>query len=123
MKKIALLFTGVTVWLSVVAQQQTFDLTTFTAPKGWKKQATETAIQFSKEDAIKGTYCLITLYKAVPGTANSKENFDLAWVSIVKEMVTVATEPEMQSPANDKGWELQSGYVPFESDGSKGVVL
>lgn len=123
MKKIALLFTGVTVWLSVVAQQQTFDLTTFTAPKGWKKQVTETAIQFSKEDAIKGTYCLITLYKAVPGTANSKENFDLAWVSIVKEMVTVATEPEMQSPANDKGWELQSGYVPFESDGSKGVVL
>ncbi len=105
------------------AQKSTFDISTFTTPKGWIKEASESAVQFKKEDAAKGTYCLMTLYKAVPGTTNSKENFDLAWSSIVKEMVTVTIEPEMQSPANDKGWELQSGYAPFESEGSKGVVL
>jgi hypothetical protein len=105
------------------AQQQTFDLATYNAPKGWKKQTAETAIQFSKEDAAKGTYCLITLYKAVPGTSNSKENFDLAWTSIIKEMVTVSTAPEMQDVTTENGWETQTGFAPFESNGNKGLAL
>lgn len=104
-------------------QTETFDLTIYTAPKGWKKQPAESAIQFSKEDATKGTYCIITLFKAVPGTADSKENFDLAWASVVKEMVTVSAAPEMQLPATEDGWEAQSGYAPFESDGNKGIVV
>lgn len=105
------------------AQKQTFDLTTYTPPKAWKKQTTASTIQFTKDDAAKGTYCIITLLKAMPATDNGKENFDLAWTSIVKEMVTVATPPEMQPSATDEGWEAQSGYAPFEKDGDKGVVL
>ena len=109
--------------LNAFAQKQTFDISTYTVPKGWVKQPSEAAVQFSKEDAAKGTYCLITLYKSVPGTANSKENFDLAWASLVKEMVTVSTAPEMQPVATENGWEAQSGYAPFESDGNKGVAM
>ena len=108
---------------NVFAQKQTFDITTFTPPKGWKKQAAESAIQFSKENTAKGTYCLITLYKSVPGTANAKENFDLAWETLVKEMVTVSTLAEMQPAAIEDGWEAQSGYAPFEGEGSKGIVV
>ena len=106
-----------------IAQTETFDLSTYTPPKTWKKQPAESAVQFTKEDAAKGTYCIITLYKAVPGTANSKENFDLAWATLVKEMVTVSVAPEMQPSASENGWEAQSGYAPFESDGNKGVVV
>ena len=109
--------------IAAFAQKETFDITTYTAPKGWKKTAAASAIQFSKEDATKGTYCMITLYKAIPGTANPKENFDLAWASVVKEMVTVSTAPEMQPVATENGWETQSGYAPFESDGNKGIVV
>ena len=106
-----------------VAQKETFGITTFTPPKGWKKEASESALQFTKEDAAKGTYCLITLYKAVPGTTNSKENFELAWASVVKEMVTVSVAPEMQPAATENGWEMQSGYAPFEKEGEKGIAL
>ena len=105
------------------AQQETFDIATYKAPKTWKKEKTESAIQFTKEDAAKGIYCMITLFKAVPATPNAKENFDLAWTSVVKEMVTVATPPEMQASAIENGWEAQSGYAPFEKDGNNGVVI
>lgn len=105
------------------AQTETFDLATYTAPKGWKKQPAESAVQFSKKDATKGTYCLITLYKAVRGTASSKENFDWAWSSLVKEMVTVSAAPDMQPAATENGWEVQSGYAPFENEGEKGIAL
>jgi hypothetical protein len=123
MKKI-LLLCFVCVWMGkIFAQSQTFDLATFTPPQGWKKQPGENAIQLSKEDTAKGTYCLIMLYKSVPGTAASRENFDLAWTSLVKEMVTVSSEPEMQNPELKDGWETQSGYARFEGEAGKGIVI
>jgi hypothetical protein len=103
--------------------KQVFDIVTYIPPKGWKKQFTENALQLTKEDGARGTYCIITLYKAIPGTADSKENFDLAWASLVKEMVTVSAAPEMQAVENKEGWEIQSGYATFESDSVKGVVI
>jgi len=123
MKKIFLVCIFCASLTTAFAQKETFDLTTFSPPKAWAKQLAENAVQYSTEDAAKGTYCLITLYKAVPGTASSKENFDLAWTSLVKEMVTVSSEPGMQPPATENGWETQSGLAPFESDGNKGAVL
>ena len=123
MKKIIFFFIFCSSATIAFAQKETFDITTYTLPKGWKKQPSESAVQFSKEDAAKGTYCLITLYKAVPGTASPKGNFDLAWTSIVKEMVIVSANPEMQPAETENGWETQTGYAPFESDGCKGVVL
>jgi len=121
MKKIILLCVLCASVTTSFAQRETFDLTTYTSPKGWKKQTTESAVRFTKEDAAKGTYCMITLYKTVAGKADSKNNFDLAWASLVKEMVTVSTAPQMQPSATKDGWEAQSGYAPFESDGNKGI--
>ena len=105
------------------AQKETFDLASYTPPKTWKKQVAESSVQFSKENAAKGTYCLVTFLKSMPGTANAKENFDLAWTSILKEMVTITTAPEMQPPATENGWEAYSGYAPLEKEGNKGVAI
>jgi hypothetical protein len=123
MKKIFSLCLFILIVKISIAQPQTFDITTFTAPKGWKKQTTESTVQFTKEDASKGTYCIIMLLKAIPGTADSKANFDAAWETVVKEAVTVSTPPEMQTPATENGWEAQSGFAPYESDGSNGIAL
>jgi hypothetical protein len=103
--------------------QQTFDLATFTPPAGWVNQPGESAVQFTKEDTDKGTYCLITLFKAVPATADPKENFDMAWTAMVKEQVTVSAAPEMQPAEKAHGWDIVSGYAPFEKEGTTGVVV
>lgn len=107
----------------VLAQKQVFDLATYTVPKGWSKKATAQTVQFTKENATTGAFCLITLYKAIDATNTPKENFDAAWSTLVKEAVTVSAEPEMQPSVTEKGWEVQSGYAPFESEGSKGIAL
>jgi hypothetical protein len=105
------------------AQTQVFDITTYTAPRGWKKQSTESTIQYSKEDAAKGTYCLLMLFKALPGAPDSKSNFDAAWETVVKEMVAVSSAPTMVAPSSENGWEAQSGYAPFTKDGDNGIAL
>jgi len=123
MKKILLLCLFCVCMGKIFAQKQTFDLATFTPPKSWKQQLSENTIQLSKEDTSKGIYCLVILYKAVPGTAVPLENFNLAWEALVKEMVTVSGEPKMQDTGMKDGWETQSGYAPFEREESKGIII
>lgn len=107
----------------LLAQKEKFDISNYSSPKGWKKETSEGAVQFSKEDATKGTYCLITLFKAVPGTTDSKENFNAAWENVVKGMVKTIAVPTMQPAVNEDGWEAQTGYTTFELEGNKGVAM
>jgi len=100
---------------------ETFDIATFQSPKGWTRQAGQNTIQFST--ANKADYCLITLYSSVSGVGSSKENFDAAWRTIVKETVIVSSAPEMATPSVDQGWEIQAGSAPFEKNGAQGIAM
>jgi hypothetical protein len=123
MKKILTLLFFTAWFLQAGAQKESFDLATYTPLKGWKKEKRDELIQFTKEDEAKGTYCAITLYKAVDASEDAKANFDLSWEALVKETLGVNTAPEMQEPAKENGWEVQSGYTQFENDGNKGIAL
>lgn len=105
------------------AQQQSFDIVKYTSPRGWKKESSANALQLSKENTRDGSYCIITVFKSLPAPATPKVNFDAAWESVVKEMVKISGAPEMQPSGADDGWEVQSGYAAFESEGQKGVAL
>ncbi len=123
MKKLFLWLLTCFTTASLFSQQQNFDITTYTSPNGWKKTASENAVQLSHEDETGGSYCMITLFKAVPGTPDPKENFNAAWESLVKGTVTVTSPPEMQPPATENGWDAYTGYATFENEGTKGIVL
>jgi hypothetical protein len=105
------------------AQKQTFNLATYIPPVGWKKQAKPDLVQFTKQDDSKGTYCIITLYKGVDATDDAKANFDHSWDALVKETLGVSATPEMQAPAKENDWDVQSGYASFENDGNQGTAL
>ena len=103
-------------------QGESFDILKFTTPKGWQKEVGKDSIQLGIEDA-NGGLCLLTLYKSVPATEDPKENFSLAWESLVKELVTVKASPQMQPVSNENGWPMESGFAQYESEGKKGLVL
>ena len=101
---------------------ETFDITSYQAPKGWTKQTGAESVRFLMEDKAGGAFCLITLFKSLPGSSSPKENFDAAWETIVKEAVPVSA-PQM-IPAENKGeWSVAGGFASFEKDGVKGVAV
>lgn len=103
-------------------KSETFDIITFQTPKGWQKEVNQNTVQLGVEDS-NGGICLVTLFKSLPGSDDSKANFSAAWDTIVKETVTVKSAPEMQPSANENGWTAESGFAQYESDGKKGLVL
>lgn len=123
MTKLLFLLLMLSCTLTAFTQQEKFDLITYTIPKGWKKQKTDNAIQLIREDAAKGTYCTVSIVKSLPGGTSSKDNFTAAWETLVKEMVTVKAEPEMDAAVMENGWEILSGYAPFEIDGANGIAM
>lgn len=52
--------------INIFAQQEVFDIATYTVPKGWKKQISKSTLQLTKEDTNQGAYCAITLFKSMP---------------------------------------------------------
>lgn len=121
--KTTLIFLFMISSVSVFSQNQKFDLVSYTAPKDWKKQETTENIQWTIEDQTKGAYCILMIYKAVPGTADAGKNFESAWNILVKDIMNVKTKPEMQPPVSEDGWDARSGYAPFETEDLKGVVI
>ncbi|HQU91540.1 MAG TPA: hypothetical protein PLK77_04545 [Pyrinomonadaceae bacterium] len=101
---------------------ESFDILKFTVPKGWQKESGKDSFQLGKEDA-NGGICLLTIYKSILATDNPKENFSMAWESLVKQMVTVKSAPQKQPPSTENGWITESGFAQYESDGKKGLVL
>ena len=73
-----------------------FDIVTVRIPNAWNKQVSADSLQISTEDKAAGTFCLITVYRSIPASNDSKVNFDLAWKSIVKETVGVSAAAQMQ---------------------------
>ena len=108
--------------LSSFAQApDSFDITTFRAPAGWKKQATPNSILISTSAG--DDFCLITLFKSLPAIGGSNENFQASWDTIVKETVQVSSAPSMQPSENKGGWDISAGFAPFEKDGTKGIAV
>lgn len=127
MKRFAIVFVCLlTVSLSLSALGQTserFDIATFQSPKGWNKQATQDLAQFSTEDKTQRTYCVITLFKSLPGIGSAKENFDAAWQTVVQTVVNPTAAPQMFPSDNKEDWQVVGGFAPFEKDGEKGVAV
>ena len=117
------LIIALTACTTLFAQQQQFDIVSYTAPKAWKKDVKKDLVQFTKEDKTKNTYCLITLYKAIDAGDNTKQNFDLSWEALVKETLGSTDAPTMQDPASEDGWSIETGYATFENDGNKGIAM
>lgn len=104
--------------------QEKFDITTFTAPKGWQKETSPNGdiIRYSKEDAAKNAFAMITIFKAIPAGADSKANFDAAWEEFAEKTLN-AKNPQMSPVRIQNGWEVQSGLATFQKEGLSGATM
>ena len=126
MKTVVILILGLLAFTIDTAAQsaESFDIATFRVPKGWSKEVSESTFQISTQDKASGAFCLITVYRSIPATGDSKENFDLAWKGIVKDAVNASAAPVMQPSKNGKDdWRAEMGSAPFEKSGMKGVAV
>jgi len=104
------------------AQQETYDLVTYTMPRGWQKQQAEGGVQLFVTDAKTGGYAIAIVTKAMASTGSPQGDFDSQWKSLLVNTVTSITRPVMTAPVHDNGWEIRSGNGNYVDGQVKGLA-
>lgn len=103
------------------AYADSFDVATFTAPKGWKKETrADRAVRFSRVTGAK--YCLIDLYASAPSQGSLSADFEREWADLVGTPLK-ANAPELQKGDTKDGWQNQLGGAGYEFESGQGLAL
>lgn len=84
---------------TALAQKETYDVVSYTAPGGWKKDIKENGIQLYTGDEKTGEYSVVIIIKSTETTASASENFTNLWQKLIKGTVTVTNDPTPSEPA------------------------
>ena len=117
------LFLGFHPFASSAEAQEQFDIVSFKSPGGWQRQEHPHAVSFSTERVSDGTFCLMTLLKALPASGSSEQNFQTVWETAVKEPFKVVGALDMQAPTTENGWTIESGWAEIEHDRGKALAM
>jgi len=104
------------------AQQETYDVVSYTIPKGWQKQQVQGGVQLFVTDNTNGGYAIAIITQAMPSTGSANDDFKSQWKSLLVNTVNSITEPTMEAPVNDNGWEILSGNGNYVDRGVKGLA-
>jgi hypothetical protein len=107
---------------AAIAQKSSLGTVSYSAPAGWNKTSKENIVAFSKADATTGTFCIITLYGATPGTGKPESDFKREWANLVLKNMKADADPKTES-ALENGWTVTGGGSEIDTDGTKAFAL
>ena len=113
MKSLLLVIVFICFSLSLFAQTEKFDITSFKAPAGWKKEAKQTVIVYTKIQD--GAFCILGVYQSRPATGSAEAEFNKEWQSLILENAGVKDAPAIDKGKAD-GWDLYIGKAKSKLD-------
>ena len=124
MKNISLIILLALLTNSLFAQQETFDLVTYTPPTGWTRFVnTADVIGYSIVNNVRDTYCQVVIYKSMNTMGNSQLDFDTDWYDLVVKSYKVTNKPEAGPSTSEAGWDVLTGVATFEFEGGQSVAM
>lgn len=109
-------------FISIAQQKQSFDVISFSIPKGWQQKQNEGSVQLLATDKKSGGYIMAIITNASPSGASAIENFNSKWKAAIADQIQLDGEPTMQPSSNDNGWDIETGSANFTDNGVKGSV-
>lgn len=123
MKKIVLLLALACMGKGLMAQTETFDITTYTPPKGWQKETKTSVVNYTILDRAKNTYCIIGVYASRPSSGDAVADFTAEWNDLVVKPLGAAANPPTQSVVAGDSRKAIVGSSLFKNQGVNNAVL
>jgi hypothetical protein len=123
MKKIFLTGIFTCAMLNVMAQTETYDLTSFTPPKGWTKDANETVLAYTSINKTNNTWCRINIVKSTTSKGSIEADFESEWNNLVVVPYKVTDPPQENEIVESDGWKVKSAAGKFTFNDAGSIVL
>lgn len=107
---------------SLLAQKQTFDLLTYTPPKGWKASPQENVMAYSIINQAKGTWAQIGIYKSIASKGSIDNDFTSEWNNLAVKQYN-ATGLETNSALTAGDWKVKAGGGKFKFNNADAIVM
>lgn len=106
---------------SLNAQKETFDIATFTRPKGWERLDTNgvTLLYQSKTNNGATNFCQIFLFPSRDANDDAAKNFQDEWTNHIIRATGATTTPQTQTNKTPDGWTAISGRTDVSQNGMK----
>lgn len=100
-----------------LAQEQKYDLLTFTPPTGWTKTTMENVIGFSVSDNKKNTWAQISIVKSTASKGSIDNDFISEWKELAVKPYKVSDQPVSIDKQVFNGWKVWTGLGKFDFNG------
>lgn len=119
------LFLPLALLLSVcaAAQRQTFDLLSFVAPAGWKKEVQQNQVVFTRVDNAKKTWGQIGVIKSTVSKGSLEADFASEWKGLVADRYKITAPPQILEEHEEKGWKYRSATGEFRFNNSDAYAI
>lgn len=104
-------------------QTSTYDLASFTAPKGWSKTMNTGVVLYNSPKNDKGGFCLISIYQHMHGTGDLTKDFNKAWQELIASRLSVTAKPSIDKGEPDNGWNNLTGTASFTQQGANMMAI
>ncbi len=102
--------------VTTVVAQQHYEMFSFNAPKGWKKQDLENAVVYSVTNDARKSWCQLVLVKSTVSKGNMASDFESEWKQLVVDSYKdygITDQPIEQESSAMNGWEVRTGMGKF----------
>jgi hypothetical protein len=123
MKKLLLFIIALSQLNLINAQQkETFDLLTFTAPKGWKKDTQKNLVTYTKTDNQQKKWCVIGIVKSTASKGSVEADLESEWKELAAKQYNADS---MQASATQEadGWKIKAASGKFMHNNEPSAVL
>ncbi|MFN5168420.1 MAG: hypothetical protein ACK5DD_02240 [Cyclobacteriaceae bacterium] len=103
-------------------KRETFDITSFTPPPGWQREATENVVSFVTTNTATGGWCRISVFRSMNSSGNPRTDFDTEWQQLIAGTYTGTVKPLPELTEAD-GWTSCSGVSAFEFNQQQASLL
>lgn len=121
MKNLLFLFIALLFVLPIYAQQETFDIVAYTAPRDWKMEEQNTARVYSRIDG--GSWAQIAIYKSTASKGDIDRDMHSEWEAIALALSAVEHDKKTK-PETADGWSVMSRSGTWQYNGANvGTIL
>jgi hypothetical protein len=105
------------------AQTETFDLTSYTAPKGWKKAIEQNITSYTSSDSKTNTWCRINIIRSTGSKGDITQDFESEWQEMIIKNYKPADAPQVNEVKEANGWKIKAGGAKFVFNNKHATVL
>jgi hypothetical protein len=123
MKKIALFCVFSFFLANLFAQKQTYDLFTFTPPKGWTKEEKQNVIIYTGVDNKNKTWCQIGVYKSTASKGNIEADLQSEWNELAAKQFNIVDNMQATETQEADGWKIKSASGKFSFNKQDAAII